>query len=102
LIFLQGWVQSYGSRYVRPPIITGDVAFLRPMTVREFVVAQQLTAKPVKGMLTGPVTILNWSFPRKDISRAAQAAQLGLALRREVDALQIAGCKIIQVWLMRG
>jgi hypothetical protein len=97
IILLQGWVQSYGSRYVRPPIITGDVAFLQPMTVREFVVAQQLTAKPVKGMLTGPVTILNWSFPRKDISRAAQAAQLGLALRREVDALQIAGCKIIQV-----
>jgi methionine synthase II (cobalamin-independent) len=95
----QGWVQSYGSRYVRPPIITGDVSFLQPMTVREFVVAQQLTAKPVKGMLTGPVTILNWSFPRKDISRAAQAAQLGLALRREVDALQTAGCKIIQVCL---
>uniref|UniRef100_A0A383VYE6 5-methyltetrahydropteroyltriglutamate--homocysteine S-methyltransferase n=1 Tax=Tetradesmus obliquus TaxID=3088 RepID=A0A383VYE6_TETOB len=94
---LQGWVQSYGSRYVRPPIITGDVSFTQPMTVREFTVAQQLTAKPVKGMLTGPVTILNWSFPRKDISRAAQAAQLGLALRREVDALQGAGCKIIQV-----
>lgn len=68
------------------------------MTVREFAVAQQLTTKPVKGMLTGPVTILNWSFPRKDISRAAQAAQLGLALRQEVDALQTAGCCIIQVW----
>eukprot|EP00879_Flechtneria_rotunda_P004079 GHRR01004324.1.p3 GENE.GHRR01004324.1~~GHRR01004324.1.p3 ORF type:complete len:138 (+),score=41.08 GHRR01004324.1:1919-2332(+) len=94
---LQGWVQSYGSRYVRPPIITGDVVFNKPMTVREYVVAQDLTTKPVKGMLTGPVTILNWSFPRKDISRAAQAAQLGLALRKEVDALQTAGCRIIQV-----
>jgi 5-methyltetrahydropteroyltriglutamate--homocysteine methyltransferase len=94
---IQGWVQSYGSRYVRPPIITGDVTFHAPMTVREFAVAQQLTTKPVKGMLTGPVTILNWSFPRKDISRAAQAAQLGLALRKEVDALQTAGCCIIQV-----
>ncbi|KAF8070897.1 5-methyltetrahydropteroyltriglutamate--homocysteine methyltransferase [Scenedesmus sp. PABB004] len=94
---LHGWVQSYGSRYVRPPLLTGDVAWAGPMTVREFKVAQGLTKKPVKGMLTGPVTILNWSFPRKDISRAAQAAQLAAALRREVDALQGAGCKIIQV-----
>jgi 5-methyltetrahydropteroyltriglutamate--homocysteine methyltransferase len=93
----QGWVQSYGSRYVRPPIITGDVTFRKPMTVREYLVAQRLTDKPVKGMLTGPVTILNWSFPRKDVSRAVQAAQLALALRQEVDALQTAGCRIIQV-----
>jgi Cobalamin-independent synthase, Catalytic domain len=69
---LQGWVQSYGSRYVRPPIIVADVAFTAPMTVREFQTAQALTPRFVKGMLTGPVTVLQWSFPRKDISRAAQ------------------------------
>jgi 5-methyltetrahydropteroyltriglutamate--homocysteine methyltransferase len=73
-----GWVQSYGSRCVRPPVIAGDVEFTRPMTVREFAVAQALTSKPVKGMLTGPVTILNWSFPRKDVSRRAQAYQVRL------------------------
>ncbi|GBF92667.1 hypothetical protein Rsub_05036 [Raphidocelis subcapitata] len=92
-----GWVQSYGSRYVRPPIIAGDVAFVAPMTVREFKVAQDLTSRPVKGMLTGPVTILNWSFPRKDLSRRAQAFQLALALRKEVAALEEAGCRIVQV-----
>ena len=86
-----------GSRYVRPPIIMGDVEFKGPMTVREFKVAQGLTNRPVKGMLTGPVTILNWSFPRKDLSRSGQAFQLALALRQEVDALQEAGCKIVQV-----
>jgi len=67
-----GWVQSYGSRYVRPPIICGDVHFIKPITVAEFEIAQSLTSRPVKGMLTGPVTILNWSFPRVDISRKAQ------------------------------
>jgi 5-methyltetrahydropteroyltriglutamate--homocysteine methyltransferase len=80
----------------------GDVVFQGPMTVREFKVAQGLTNRPVKGMLTGPVTILNWSFPRKDLSRSAQAFQLALALRQEVDALQQAGCKIIQVGFRVG
>ncbi|CAK0780359.1 hypothetical protein CVIRNUC_005025 [Coccomyxa viridis] len=92
-----GWVQSYGSRYVRPPIIYGDVSRTGPITVKEFKYAQSLTQKPVKGMLTGPVTILNWSFPRKDLSRSAQAYQLALALREEVDDLQKAGCRVIQV-----
>ncbi len=95
---LHGWVQSYGSRCVRPPIITGDVS--RPggaMTLREFRVAQALTTAPVKGMLTGPVTILNWSFPRPDISRAAQAGQIAAAMREEVADLQAAGCRVIQV-----
>jgi len=92
-----GWVQSYGSRYVRPPIIYADVKFTAPMTTKEFKYAQSLTEKPVKGMLTGPVTILNWSFPRKDITRKAQSYQLALALRKEVAALEEAGCKVIQV-----
>lgn len=92
-----GWVQSYGSRYVRPPIIFGDVARPQPMTVREFQVAQALTQKPVKGMLTGPVTILNWSFPRADISRQEQAFQIALALREEVADLEAAGAQVIQV-----
>lgn len=92
-----GWVQSYGSRYVRPPIIFGDVARPQPMTVREFKVAQALTTKPVKGMLTGPVTILNWSFPRTDISRQEQAFQIALALREEVADLEAAGSLVIQV-----
>lgn len=91
--------QSYGSRYVRPPIIHGDIAWRGPMTVREWRVAQDAacTGRPVKGMLTGPVTILNWSFPRKDVTRRVQALQLALALRSEVDALQQAGCKVVQV-----
>ena len=92
-----GWVQSYGSRYVRPPIIHGEVSRPNPMTVREFIVAQSYTSKPVKGMLTGPVTILNWSFPRKDISRKEQAYQIALAIRKETVDLESAGCKIIQV-----
>ncbi len=92
-----GWVQSYGSRYVRPPIIFGDVTRPQPMTVREFQVAQALTQKPVKGMLTGPVTILNWSFPRADISRQDQAFQIALALREEVADLEAAGAQVIQV-----
>ncbi|KAL6745237.1 cobalamin-independent methionine synthase [Haematococcus lacustris] len=92
-----GWVQSYGSRYVRPPLVVGDIAFNKPMTVWEYKVAQALTPRPVKGMLTGPVTILNWSFPRRDISRRAQALQLALALREEVAALEAAGCTVVQV-----
>ncbi|AIE60129.1 5-methyltetrahydropteroyltriglutamate--homocysteine S-methyltransferase [Bacillus methanolicus] len=92
-----GWVQSYGSRCVRPPIIYGDVEFLDPMTVKESVYAQSLTNKPVKGMITGPVTILNWSFIRNDLSRQQVAYQIALALRKEVEALEAAGIKIIQV-----
>ncbi|KAG2493151.1 hypothetical protein HYH03_008575 [Edaphochlamys debaryana] len=92
-----GWVQSYGSRCVRPPVIEGDIAWQGPMTTWEYKVAQSFTSRPVKGMLTGPVTILNWSFPRKDVSREAQAAQLAAALRAEVAALEAEGCRIIQV-----
>lgn len=93
----QGWVQSYGSRCVRPPIIYGDVARPQPMTVREFEFAQSLTSKIVKGMLTGPVTSLNWSFARTDISRQDQAMQIALALRDEVADLEAAGAKMIQI-----
>ncbi|CAN8072508.1 unnamed protein product [Agarophyton chilense] len=92
-----GWVQSYGNRYVRPPIVYGDVSRTEPMTIREFKSAQAMTTKPVKGMLTGATTILNWSFPRKDVSREEQAYQIALALREEVLDLEQAGCKIIQV-----
>jgi 5-methyltetrahydropteroyltriglutamate--homocysteine methyltransferase len=92
-----GWVQSYGSRYVRPPIVYGDVARPQPMTVREFQVAQALTKKPVKGMLTGPITILNWSFPRSDISRQEQAFQIALTIRKEIRDLEAAGARVIQV-----
>ncbi|MEC1902139.1 5-methyltetrahydropteroyltriglutamate--homocysteine S-methyltransferase [Bacillus atrophaeus] len=91
------WVQSYGSRCVRPPVIYGDVEFIESMTVKDTVYAQSLTSKQVKGMLTGPVTILNWSFPRNDISRKEIAFQIGLALRKEVKALEDAGIQIIQV-----
>ncbi|WP_270584725.1 5-methyltetrahydropteroyltriglutamate--homocysteine S-methyltransferase [Bacillus smithii] len=92
-----GWVQSYGSRCVRPPIIYGDVEFLQPMTVKESVYAQSLTDKPVKGMLTGPVTILNWSFVRDDKPRQEVCEQIALALRKEVEALESAGITMIQV-----
>lgn len=92
-----GWVQSFGSRYVRPPIIYTDVTRPAAMTVREFKVAQSFTAKPVKGMLTGPVTILNWSYPRGDISRREIALQLALVLRDEIADLEAAGARIIQV-----
>mgnify|MGYP006351730021 CR=1 FL=1 len=91
------WVVSYGSRCVKPPIIYGDVEWTHEMTVKEVVEAQQLTNKYVKGMLTGPITILNWSFVRNDIPRQEVAYQLGLALRKEVAALEAAGIKIIQV-----
>ena len=92
-----GWVQSYGSRAVKPPLVYGDVEFLTPITVKESVYAQSLTARPVKGMLTAPITIINWSFVRDDIARNDVANQIGLALRQEVKALETAGIGIIQV-----
>ena len=93
----QGWVQSYGSRYVKPPIIFGDVSRSRPMTVRWSTFAQSKTARPVKGMLTGPVTILQWSFVRDDQPRAETAKQLALAIRDEVKDLEAAGIRVIQI-----
>jgi 5-methyltetrahydropteroyltriglutamate--homocysteine methyltransferase len=92
-----GWVQSYGSRCVKPPIIFGDVAFTGEMTVEETKYAQSQTEKPVKGMLTGPITIMNWSFVREDIPREQIAYQLAYALRQEVEALEQAGIGLIQV-----
>jgi 5-methyltetrahydropteroyltriglutamate--homocysteine methyltransferase len=92
-----GWVQSYGNRYVRPPIIWSDIRREEPMTLREFNVAKSHTDKPVKGMITGPVTILNWSFPRIDIPRKEIALQIALALREEVVDLETAGARVIQV-----
>ncbi|TYP79044.1 5-methyltetrahydropteroyltriglutamate--homocysteine S-methyltransferase [Paenibacillus methanolicus] len=92
-----GWVQSYGSRCVKPPIIYGDVAFEGAMTVEETAYAQSKTSRPVKGMLTGPVTIMNWSFVREDIAREQIAYQLAFALRQEVEALETAGIGLIQV-----
>ncbi|WP_428701033.1 5-methyltetrahydropteroyltriglutamate--homocysteine S-methyltransferase [Staphylococcus coagulans] len=92
-----GWVQSYGSRAVKPPIIYGDVKWTAPLTVKETVYAQSLTDKPVKGMLTGPVTILNWSFVRVDIPRATVQDQIALAINEEVLALEKAGIQVIQV-----
>ncbi|MEK0315733.1 5-methyltetrahydropteroyltriglutamate--homocysteine S-methyltransferase [Cohnella sp. 56] len=93
----KGWVQSYGSRCVKPPVIYGDVELPQPMTVAETVYAQSLTSKPVKGMLTGPITILNWSFVRDDKSREEVAYQIALALRDEIEALETAGIGMIQV-----
>lgn len=92
-----GWVQSYGSRYVRPPIIVGDLSRPKPMSVKESVYAQSITKKVVKGMLTGPITCLRWSFPRDDVDQKTQAFQLALALRDEVNDLEAAGIKCIQV-----
>ncbi|MEE9216136.1 MAG: 5-methyltetrahydropteroyltriglutamate--homocysteine S-methyltransferase [Anaerolineales bacterium] len=92
-----GWVQSYGNRYVRPPVIWGDLRRTEAMTVREFQVAQSFTEKPVKGMLTGPVTILNWSYTRTDIPHKDVAFQLALALREEISDLEAAGARVIQV-----
>jgi 5-methyltetrahydropteroyltriglutamate--homocysteine methyltransferase len=92
-----GWVQSFGSRYVRPPLIVGDIARPKAMTVKESVYAQSLTKKPMKGMLTGPVTILRWSFRRNDVPESTQALQLALALRDEVVDLQNGGINVIQV-----
>jgi 5-methyltetrahydropteroyltriglutamate--homocysteine methyltransferase len=91
------WVQSYGTRCVKPPIIFGDVKRVRPITVDYSKYAQSLTSKMVKGMLTGPVTILNWSFPREDISLREMAYQIGIAIREEVCSLEKAGVKIIQI-----
>ncbi len=92
-----GWVQSYGSRCTRPSILWGDVARPKAMTVDWAAFAQSLTDKPVKGMLTGPVTIIAWSFPRNDLGLAEVADQIGLALRDEVEDLEAAGIAIIQV-----
>lgn len=92
-----GWVQSYGSRCVKPPVIYGDVARPQPMTVRWSQYAQTLTDKPMKGMLTGPVTILQWSFVRDDQPRETTCRQIALALRDEVVDLEAAGIRIIQI-----
>jgi 5-methyltetrahydropteroyltriglutamate--homocysteine methyltransferase len=92
-----GWVQSYGSRCVKPPIIYGDVSRPQPMTVGWTRYAQSLTGKPMKGMLTGPVTMLQWSFVRDDQSRATTALQIALAIRDEVVDLEAAGIGIIQI-----
>lgn len=92
-----GWVQSYGSRCVKPPIIFGDVSRPRPMTVEWSRYAQSCTDKPMKGMLTGPVTILNWSFVRDDQPRSTTCTQIALAIRDEVQDLEQAGIKVIQI-----
>ena len=92
-----GWVQSYGSRCVKPAIIYGDLSRPRPMTVDWISYAQRCTDKPMKGMLTGPVTMLMWSFPRDDMSREEQARQLALAIRDEVVDLEAAGIGVIQI-----
>lgn len=92
-----GWVLSYGSRVYRPPIIYGDVSRPEPMTLEEISYAQSLTSKPVKGMLTGPITILNWSYHREDIPKREIAYQIALALLDEVKDLEEAGIKIIQI-----
>lgn len=92
-----GWVQSYGTRCVKPPIIWEDIYRQEPMTVETAVFAQSLTPKPVKGMLTGPVTIFNWSFPREDISVKETVLQIAIAIRDEVLDLEKAGIKIIQI-----
>ncbi len=92
-----GWVQSYGSRCVKPPIIYGDVSRPKPMTVRWSEYAQSLSDRPVKGMLTGPVTILQWSFVRDDHPRSQTCRQIALAIRDEVDDLEAAGIRVIQI-----
>ncbi|MFG2375264.1 5-methyltetrahydropteroyltriglutamate--homocysteine S-methyltransferase [Streptomyces sp. NPDC048504] len=92
-----GWVQSYGTRYVRPPILAGDISRPEPMTVRWTTYAQSLTSRPVKGMLTGPVTMLAWSFVRDDQPPGDTARQVALALRDEVNDLEAAGTSVIQV-----
>ena len=92
-----GWVQSYGSRCVRPPIIVGDISRPAPMTVKESKYAASISKKPMKGMLTGPITCLRWSFPRDDVHQSVQAEQLALALRDEVVDLESAGIYVIQV-----
>ncbi|WP_127586418.1 5-methyltetrahydropteroyltriglutamate--homocysteine S-methyltransferase [Paenibacillus koleovorans] len=91
------WVQSYGTRCVKPPIVWGDISRSKPMTVEYSAYAKSLTSKPIKGMLTGPVTILNWSFPREDISLRDSAYQIALAIREEVLDLEANGIEIIQI-----
>lgn len=91
------WVQSYGSRCVRPPIIVGDISRPAPMSVKESKYAASVSKKPMKGMLTGPITCLRWSFPRDDVHPSVQAEQLALALRDEVVDLESAGIYVIQV-----
>ncbi|KAF2100390.1 cobalamin-independent methionine synthase [Rhizodiscina lignyota] len=91
------WVQSYGSRCVRPPIIVGDISRPKAMTVKESKYAASISKKPMKGMLTGPITCLRWSFPRDDVHQSVQAQQLALALRDEVVDLEAAGIYVIQV-----
>ncbi|CAM9936915.1 unnamed protein product, partial [Chrysoparadoxa australica] len=92
-----GWVQSFGSRCVKPPILYGDIKRPEPMTVDWIKYAQSLTDKPVKGMLTGPVTMLNWSFVRDDQPRSESCKQLALAIRQEVQDLEAAGVNVIQI-----
>ncbi|MGB1077250.1 MAG: 5-methyltetrahydropteroyltriglutamate--homocysteine S-methyltransferase [Bdellovibrionales bacterium] len=92
-----GWVQSYGSRCVKPPIIYGDISRPNPMTVEWAKYSQSLTTRPMKGMLTGPITMLCWSFQRDDVDRSESCLQIGLAIRDEVADLEKAGIKIIQV-----
>ena len=93
----KAWVQSYGTRCVKPPVVWGDISRAKPMTVKWSVYAQSLTGKPMKGMLTGPVTILNWSFPREDITLKESALQIAFAIREEVLDLEKSGISIIQV-----
>jgi len=93
----RAWVQSYGTRCVKPPIISGDISRKAPITVKWSIYAQSLTKKPVKGMLTGPVTILNWSFPREDIPLSESAYQIALAIREEVLDLEKNGIAVIQI-----
>ena len=97
MAFIEGWVQSYGTRCVRPPLIWGDVSRPAPMTVDVARRVQAMTARPLKGMLTGPVTILMWSFPRVDVPPGAIATQLALAIRDEVRDLEAAGIRVIQI-----
>ncbi|MDO5309470.1 MAG: 5-methyltetrahydropteroyltriglutamate--homocysteine S-methyltransferase [Planctomycetia bacterium] len=97
LFTVNGWVQSYGTRCVKPPIVFGDVSRPNAMTVKWSVYTQSLTSKPVKGMLTGPVTILNWSFPREDVSLKEQALQLALAIQDEVLDLEKNGIRVVQI-----
>ncbi|XP_010917850.1 5-methyltetrahydropteroyltriglutamate--homocysteine methyltransferase 1 [Elaeis guineensis] len=94
---VNGWVQSYGSRCVKPPIIYGDVSRPRPMTVFWSSMAQSMTSHPMKGMLTGPVTILNWSFVRNDQPRFETCYQIALAIKKEVEDLEAAGIQVIQI-----
>ncbi|KAF2441707.1 cobalamin-independent methionine synthase [Karstenula rhodostoma CBS 690.94] len=92
-----GWVQSYGSRCVRPPIVVGDISRPAAMTVKESKYAASISKKPMKGMLTGPITCLRWSFPRDDVHQSVQAQQLALAIRDEVVDLEAAGVFVIQI-----